>query len=155
MRGWKQWTYEHRTTRKTSMGRRKVASVRDDRHLSSWPYESCFNLWDHDGRIRVRRYAGERCISECTIKQHSGITPGVMVWGANSYDWYELRQDNARPHVAKAVRDFCSAQHMQLLPWPVYSPDMSLIEHVWDLVGWRLARDPRPEASKDELLLHI
>ncbi|GFW49389.1 transposable element Tcb2 transposase [Trichonephila clavipes] len=53
------------------------------------------------------------------------------------------------------VRDFCSAQHMQLLPWPADSPDMSPIEHVWDLVGRRLARDPRPEASKDELLLRI
>ncbi|GFX69536.1 hypothetical protein TNCV_1769051 [Trichonephila clavipes] len=61
----------------------------------------------------------------------------------------------ARPHVAKNVRDFCLAQHMQLLPWPAYSPDMSPIEHVWDLVGRRLARDPRSAASKDELLLRI
>ncbi|GFU71349.1 hypothetical protein TNCV_4280421 [Trichonephila clavipes] len=63
--------------------------------------------------------------------------------------------NNARPHVSKTVRDFCSAQHMQLLSWPAYLPDMSPIEHVWDLVGWRLARDPRPAASKDELLLRI
>ncbi|GFT48507.1 uncharacterized protein TNCV_762161 [Trichonephila clavipes] len=28
-------------------------------------------------------------------------------------------------------------------------------EHVWDLVGQRLARDLRPAASKDELLLSI
>ncbi|GFW12453.1 uncharacterized protein TNCV_817061 [Trichonephila clavipes] len=75
MRVWKQWTDEHRTTRKTGSGR-----------------------------------------------------------------W---KQDNARPHVSKSVRDFCSAQHMELLPWPAYSPDMSSIEHVWDLVGRRLARDPR------------
>ncbi|GFW27375.1 transposable element Tcb2 transposase [Trichonephila clavipes] len=65
------------------------------------------------------------------------------------------RQVNARPHVAKTVREFCSAQHMQLRPWPAYSPNMSPIEHVWDLVCWRLARDPRPAASKDELLLRI
>ncbi|GFQ66378.1 transposable element Tcb1 transposase [Trichonephila clavata] len=44
---------------------------------------------------------------------------------------------------------------MQLLPWPAYSPDMSPIEYVWDLVGRRLARDPRPAASKDECLLRI
>ncbi|GFS51681.1 transposable element Tcb2 transposase [Trichonephila clavipes] len=66
-----------------------------------------------------------------------------------------FQQDNACPHVAKTVRDFCSAQHMQLLSWPAYSPDMSPIEHVWDLVSRRLACDPRPEASKDELLLRI
>ncbi|GFW72524.1 hypothetical protein TNCV_3797521 [Trichonephila clavipes] len=32
---------------------------------------------------------------------------------------------------------------------------MSPIEPVWDLVGWRLARDPRTAASEDELLLRI
>ncbi|GFY31686.1 transposable element Tcb1 transposase [Trichonephila clavipes] len=44
---------------------------------------------------------------------------------------------------------------MQLFPWPAYSPDMSPIEHVWDLVGRRLARDPRPADSQHELLLRI
>ncbi|GFU52405.1 transposable element Tcb2 transposase [Trichonephila clavipes] len=66
-----------------------------------------------------------------------------------------FQKDKARPHVAKTVRDFCSVQHMQLLPWHAYSSDMSLIEHVWDLVEWRLARVPLPAASKDELLLRI
>ncbi|GFS93470.1 transposable element Tcb2 transposase [Trichonephila clavipes] len=33
MRVWKQWIHEHRTTRKTSSGPRKVMSARDDRHL--------------------------------------------------------------------------------------------------------------------------
>ncbi|PRD23460.1 UNVERIFIED_CONTAM: Transposable element Tcb2 transposase [Trichonephila clavipes] len=63
--------------------------------------------------------------------------------------------DNARPHVEKTARDFCSVQHMTLLPWPAYLLDTSSIEHVWDLVGRGLARDPRPAASKDELLLRI
>ncbi|GFX44889.1 transposable element Tcb1 transposase [Trichonephila clavipes] len=44
---------------------------------------------------------------------------------------------------------------MQLLPWLAYSPDMSPIEHVWDLVGQHLAHHPRPAASKDELLLRM
>ena len=56
--------------------------------------------------------------------------------------------DNSRSHIAKTVRNFCSAQQVQLLPWPAY-------EHVWDLVGRRLARNPRPAASKDELCLPI
>ncbi|GFV41217.1 uncharacterized protein TNCV_2979711 [Trichonephila clavipes] len=44
---------------------------------------------------------------------------------------------------------------MKLLPLPAYSPYMSPIEHVWDLVGRRLSRDPRPAAPKDDLLLRI
>ncbi|GFX23093.1 transposable element Tcb2 transposase [Trichonephila clavipes] len=104
--------------------------------------ESRLNLWDHDGCIRVRRYAGERCLPECIIERHSGLTSGVM-------------QDNAHPYVAKTVQDFCSAPHIQFLPWPAYSPDMSPIDHMWDLVSRRLVPDPRPAASKDELLLSI
>ncbi|GFY14615.1 transposable element Tc1 transposase [Trichonephila clavipes] len=50
-----------------------------------------------------------------------------------------FQPDNALPHVAKTVRDFCSAQQMQLLPWPAYFPDMSPIEHLGDLVGRRIA----------------
>ncbi|GFW45387.1 uncharacterized protein TNCV_4734941 [Trichonephila clavipes] len=49
------------------------------------------NLWEHDGRIRVRHYAGDRCLPECVIERHSGLTPGVMVWGAISYhEWSNL-----------------------------------------------------------------
>ena len=66
-----------------------------------------------------------------------------------------FQQDNARPHIAKTVRNFCSAQRMQHLPWPAYSPDISPIEQVWDLVDRRLARDPPPAASKDDLWLRI
>ncbi|GFV24400.1 transposable element Tcb2 transposase [Trichonephila clavipes] len=124
-----QWAHEHR-------------AWPADWHQVVFSDESRFNLWNHYGRIRVKRYAGERCLSECVIERHSGLTPGVM-------------QDNARPHVAKTVRDFYSSRHMQLLLWPSYSPDMSPIEHVWDLVGRLLTRDPRPAASKAEILLRI
>ena len=44
---------------------------------------------------------------------------------------------------------------MQLHPWLDYSLDMSLIEHVRDLVGWRVAREPRLAASEDELWLRM
>ncbi|PRD27019.1 UNVERIFIED_CONTAM: hypothetical protein NCL1_36488 [Trichonephila clavipes] len=47
--------------------------------------ESRFNLRDHGGRIRNRRYAVERCLPECVIERHSGLTPGVIVWNAISY----------------------------------------------------------------------
>ncbi|GFW08360.1 transposable element Tc1 transposase [Trichonephila clavipes] len=99
-----QWPHEHR-------------AWKADWHQVVFSVKSRFNLWDHDGHVRVRRYAGERCLPECVIERHSGLAPRVM-------------QDNARPHVAKTVRDFCSTQDMQLLPWPAYSLYMSPIEHV-------------------------
>ncbi|GFW85211.1 transposable element Tcb2 transposase [Trichonephila clavipes] len=103
-----------------------VVLINSSTSAAPWiAYESRFNLWNHDDRIRVKRYSGERCPPKCVIERHRGLTSGV------------------------------TAQHLQLLPWPAYSPDISPFEPVWDLVGRRLERDPRPAASNDELLLRI
>ncbi|GFV99798.1 HTH_Tnp_Tc3_2 domain-containing protein [Trichonephila clavipes] len=56
-----------------------------DWHQVIFSDESRFNLWAHDARIRVRRYAGELCLPECVIERHSGLTVGVTVLGAISY----------------------------------------------------------------------
>ncbi|GFV92082.1 transposable element Tc3 transposase [Trichonephila clavipes] len=41
-----------------------------------------------------------------------------------------FQQDNARPHTARTAQDIL--RHFQTLPWPARSPDLSLVEHVWD-----------------------
>ncbi|GFT82381.1 transposable element Tc1 transposase [Trichonephila clavipes] len=116
--------------------------------------KSRFNLWHHDGRIRVRLYAGERRIPECIIERHSGRTSGGIPF-LQGLPGTVFQQDNARPHVAKTVKSYLDSQQVQLLPWPAYSPDISPIEHEWDIVGRRIARDLRPVASTDELWLRI
>ncbi|GFV48624.1 transposable element Tcb2 transposase [Trichonephila clavipes] len=58
------------------------------------------------------------------------------------------------PHGGSSLLQI-EAQLMRLIPCPVYSPDMSPIDHVWYLVGRCLARDICHAASKDELLLRI
>ncbi|GFX74144.1 hypothetical protein TNCV_2911771, partial [Trichonephila clavipes] len=40
--------------------------------------EPRFNLWDQDGRIRVRQYAGESCLSECIIERNYGLRCEIM-----------------------------------------------------------------------------
>jgi hypothetical protein len=42
-----------------------------------------------------------------------------------------FQQDNARPHVARVVRDDLTQHNVDLLPWPAVSPDLPPIEHVW------------------------
>ena len=41
MQVWKQWTDEHRTTRNTDNGRKKVTSAREDRHLHRMAVNDC------------------------------------------------------------------------------------------------------------------
>ncbi|GFS48068.1 transposable element Tcb2 transposase [Trichonephila clavipes] len=41
-----------------------------------------------------------------------------------------FQQDNAHPHTPRVAQDFLL--HFQTLPWSARSPDLSLVEHVWD-----------------------
>ncbi|GFX34903.1 transposable element Tc1 transposase [Trichonephila clavipes] len=85
--------------------------------LGAISYHGRSNLLRIEDNLNSNGYVREKLHSE-TVPFLQGI-PGAI-----------FQQDYARPHVARTVRDFCSAQHMQLLPWPAYSLDMSPIEHV-------------------------
>ncbi|GFX46243.1 transposable element Tc1 transposase [Trichonephila clavipes] len=63
-----QWAHEHR-------------AWQADWHQDVFSDESRFNLWDHDGRFRVRHYAGERCLLECVIERHGGQHPELWLGG--------------------------------------------------------------------------
>ncbi|GFX41780.1 hypothetical protein TNCV_388931 [Trichonephila clavipes] len=59
------------------------------------------------------------------------LNPGLF-WGQmiTVYGCGGALQDDARPHTARVAQDFL--RHFQTLPWPVRSPDLSPVEHVWD-----------------------
>ncbi|GBN21252.1 hypothetical protein AVEN_205900-1 [Araneus ventricosus] len=135
-----------------------------------------FCLGASDGRVLIRRRPGERLQPNCVRPRHTGPTPGVMVWGAISYDSRStlvvipntlnanlyvslviqpvvlpfmssiqggiFQQDNALPHTAAVSQ--LALQGVDILPWPAKSPDMSPIEHVWDIIGRQLQHHPLP-----------
>ena len=43
--------------------------------------------------------------------------------------------DNARPHRARIVDDFLRVNNVNRMDWPAMSPDLSCIEHFWDILG--------------------
>lgn len=43
--------------------------------------ESRFCLQHHDDRIRVWRHRGEKLLNCCVMHRHTGLAPGIMVWG--------------------------------------------------------------------------
>ncbi|GFU59379.1 transposable element Tcb1 transposase [Trichonephila clavipes] len=51
-----------------------------------------------------------------------------------------FQQDNARPHVARIVQRFFANYHIELLPRPARSPDLSPIENTWSMVAQRLTQ---------------
>ncbi|UYV76267.1 hypothetical protein LAZ67_13003215 [Cordylochernes scorpioides] len=125
--------------------------------------ESPFCLSSDSRRVRVWRRRGERSNPAAIVERPTVRQRVIMVWGAIAYDSrspllriqgtmtaqrYVDDQDNARPHTARISQQ--ALQDVQMLPWPPYSPDLSPIEHVWDIIGRRLHALPQPR-SEDEL----
>ncbi|UYV63342.1 hypothetical protein LAZ67_2003792 [Cordylochernes scorpioides] len=130
--------------------------------------ESRFCLSSDSRRVCVWRRHGERSNPAAIVERPTVRQRGIMVWGRNRGTMTAQRyvddvlrpvtlpylqgvpnalyqQDNARPHTARISQQ--ALQDVQMLPWPPYSPDLSPIEHVWDIIGRRLHTLPQPRSK--------
>ncbi|UYV81055.1 hypothetical protein LAZ67_19002666 [Cordylochernes scorpioides] len=98
-------------------------------------YDSRSPLLRIQGTMTAQRYVDD-VLRPVTLPYLQGV-PNAL-----------YQQDNARPHTARISQQ--ALQDVQMLPWPPYSPDLSPIEHVWDIIGRRLHALSQPR-SEDEL----
>ncbi|UYV81702.1 hypothetical protein LAZ67_20002054 [Cordylochernes scorpioides] len=98
-------------------------------------YDSRSPLLRIQGTMTAQRYVDD-VLRPVTLPYLQGV-PNAL-----------YQQDNARPHTARISQQ--ALKDVQMLPWPLYSPDLSPIEHVWDIIGRRLHALPQPR-SEDEL----
>ncbi|GFV80159.1 transposable element Tcb1 transposase [Trichonephila clavipes] len=67
-----------------------------------------------------------------------------LFWGAMGSEFLFM-DDNARPHRANIVDECLQSEDITRMDWPAYSPDLNPIEHVYDMLGRRIAaRQPSP-----------
>ncbi|GFX06328.1 transposable element Tcb2 transposase [Trichonephila clavipes] len=60
-------------------------------------------------------------------------------------------EDNSRPHRANIVDECLQSEDITRIDCPAYSPDLNPIEHVWDMLGRRIAARQTPPTCLPEL----
>ncbi|GFX10076.1 transposable element Tcb1 transposase [Trichonephila clavipes] len=79
------------------------------------------------------------------LEQHVRLFRGAM--GAE----FLFMDNNARPHHAHIVDECLESEDITRMDWPAYSPDLNPIEHVWDMLGRRIAARQSPPTCLPEL----
>ncbi|GFX73221.1 DDE_3 domain-containing protein [Trichonephila clavipes] len=64
---------------------------------------------------------------------------------------FRFMADNACPHRANIVDECLQSKGFTRMDWPAYSPDLNPIEHVWDMLGRRIAARQPPPTCLPEL----
>ncbi|GFW90036.1 transposable element Tc3 transposase [Trichonephila clavipes] len=79
------------------------------------------------------------------LEQHVRLFRGAL--GAE----FLFMDDNARHHRANIVDECLQSEDITRMDWPAYSPDLNPIEHVWDMLGRRIAARQPPPTCLPEL----
>ncbi|GFW52431.1 transposable element Tcb1 transposase [Trichonephila clavipes] len=79
------------------------------------------------------------------LEQHVRLFRGAM--GAE----FLFMDDNARPHRENIADECLQSEDITRIVWLAYSPDLNPIEHVWDMIGQRIAASQPPPTCLPEL----
>ena len=102
----------------------------------------------HDGRTQLKFVQGKL---NAVKYRDDIIDPIVLPFPQQRNFDHAFQHDNAKSHVARVFQDFLNQYHIRVLSWPALSPDLSLIEHIWDELGRRFRHRQHPPETLQEL----
>ncbi len=65
------------------------------------------------------------------------LMPSVEILCNGDSDWI-FQQDNAPCHKSRLVNSYFVENKIRVMPWPLRSPDLNPIEHVWNFIDKKL-----------------
>ena len=92
-----------------------------------------------DGNLNSQRYVDEILRTQ--------VIPYIGAMGNGAI----FQDDNARPHRGRIALNFLEQNGVETLEWPALSPDMSPIEHLWDVMEREIRKQITPNTTLQEL----
>ncbi|GFU10599.1 DDE_3 domain-containing protein [Trichonephila clavipes] len=83
---------------------------------------------------------------EVILEQHVRLFRGAM--DAE----FVFMDDSTRLHRANIITECLQSEDMTCMDWPAFSPDLNPVQHVWSMLGRRVAARKPPPTCLPELL---
>ncbi|GFU12678.1 HTH_Tnp_Tc3_2 domain-containing protein [Trichonephila clavipes] len=109
-----------------------------------WMPEGTTDRRDGSHTLQCTTSRKERQIVRMAVTDHS-VTSRTVAQHIEFVTHHSVSARTIRCHVQQ------SGLSIELLPWPAFSPDLSLIENIWSMLAQRLPHITPPAATPDQL----